>query len=307
MDVHQTRTTGSVGAWLKLGLLAVTLLPVSLPAATITALNLEWFPGRRPLPTPEEVTSHLADTKAGFALAAADIMLITEVCDEAALREVLAESVPGAELHVISNFTDVEDGGNRRNQQIAIVSRLPAVAAWAEAWIPTSEQHRRGFAFAALKNPATGGLIMVYGLHLKSNRSDTPEEAQVNYDIRDASTRQLIDHMTAMQTRFADATIEGWVVGGDINTNHDGVFGDNVIALLEEAGFWNTWKNTAPPDRHTWKGNDRFQPGTLDYILTRGFGEPEASLIVVPREVSDHNAVFVTIPLAAAEAAPETP
>jgi hypothetical protein len=283
-----------------MGCLAATLLPATLPAATITALNLEWFPGRRPQPTPEEMTSHLADTKAGFARAAADIMMITEVCDEAALREVIAEAVPGSELHVISNFTDVEDGDNRRNQQIAIIARLPAVAAWAEAWIPTSEQHRRGFAFAALKNPATGGLIMVYGLHLKSNRSDTPEEAQVNYDIRDASIRQLIEHMHAMQTRFADATIEGWVVGGDINTNHDGVFGDNVIALLEEAGFWNTWKNTPSEGRHTWKGNDRFQPGTLDYIMTKGFGQPDASLITIPREVSDHNAVFVTIPLAEA-------
>lgn len=300
--MHRIGTAGSIGRWLRVGLLTVALLPLSLPAATITALNLEWFPGRRPLPTPEEIASHLADTKAGFALAAADIMLITEVCDEAALREVIAEAVPGAELHVIAEFADVEDGANRRNQQIAIISRLPAVAAWSEAWIPTAEQHRRGFAFAALKNPATGGLIMVYGLHLKSNRSDTPEEAQLNYDIRDASIRQLITHMKTMEARFADATIEGWVVGGDINTNHDGVFGDNVIALLEEAGFWNTWKNTPPEGRHTWKGNDRFQPGTLDYIMTKGFGEPDASLIVIPREVSDHNAVFVTIPLAEAPA-----
>ena len=300
----QLTKSGSIVRWFRAGIMAVLLLPGSAPAASITALNLEWFPGRRPQPTAEEVANHLAITTSSFADVAADIMLMTEVCDEAALRGVVAASIPDAELHVISNFTDVDEGADRRNQQIAIISRLPAVAAWAEAWVPTAEQHRRGFAFAALKNPATDGLIMVYALHLKSNRGNTPEEAQINYDIRDASTRQLIDHMKAMEERFSDATIEGWVVGGDINTNHDGHFGDNVIALLEEAGFWNSWKNTPPEARPTWKGNDRFRPGTLDYVLTRGFGEPEATLIAVPREVSDHNAVFVTIPLAAPADAP---
>ncbi len=298
--------TGPIARCLKVAFTFALFLSGSVPAASITALNLEWFPGRRPQPTAEEMARHLAITTTSFSDVAADIMLITEVCDGDALREVLAATMPDAELHVISNFTDVEEGADRRNQQIAIVSRLPAVAAWAEAWIPTAEQHRRGFAFAALKNPATDGLIMVYALHLKSNRGNTPEEAQVNYDIRDASTRQLIDHMKAMEERFAGSTIEGWVVGGDLNTNHDGHFGDNVIALFEEVGFWNSWKNTPAEARPTWKGNDRFQPGTLDYVLTKGLGEPEASLIVVPREVSDHNAVFVTIPMAK-PAEPEAP
>lgn len=271
------------------------LSALTVPAITITALNLEWFPGRRPLPSPEEIASHMVDTKAALAKVTADIMIITEVCDEASLRAIVKEVMPDGDVQVISNFTDVEEGDNRRNQQIAIVSRLPAHAAWAEAWIPSSEQHRRGFAFAALRNPETGGLLMVYGLHLKSNRSDTPEEAQENYDIRDASIRQMIDHSRAMEKKFAGEKIDGWIVGGDLNTNHDGQFGDRVIALLEEDGYWNTWRNVPAAQRHTWKGNDRFNPGTLDYVLLKGLGGPDARLIVVPREASDHNAVSVDI------------
>ena len=266
-------------------------------ATTITALNFEWFPGKRPQPTEQEINQHIEDTSKTLEKLGADIFVATEVCDAAAFRAALAKASPDMELHVMSDFSDLEHGADRRNQQIAIASRLPAVAGWAEAWIPTSKQHRRGFAFAVLKNPATDGLIMVYGLHLKSNRSSTPEEEQINYDIRNASIEQLIVHILAMEEKFADQTIEGWILAGDINTNHDGNFGDRVVELVEQAGFWNTWKNIPAADRPTWKGNNRFSPGTLDYIFLKGFGEPDAHIIEIPREVSDHNAVNVTIEL----------
>jgi len=283
-----------------LGLVGFFAFAAFTHAATVTALNFEWFPGKRPLPTQEEITQHIADTSKSLATLGADIFIATEVCDAEAFRTALNIASPDMELHVISNFSDLESGADRRNQQIAIASRLPAVAGWAEAWIPTSEQHRRGFAFAALKNPATDGLIMVYGLHLKSNRSETPEEAQINYDIRDASAEQLIKHAKLMEEKFADQKIEGWILAGDINTNHDGHFGDHVVAMFDEAGFVNTWKNIPADQRHTWKGNNRFSPGTLDYIFIKGFGEPSAKIIEIPREVSDHNAVNVVIELQSA-------
>lgn len=270
-------------------------------AATVTALNFEWFPGKRPQPSQQEIDLHITDTAKTLATLGSDIFIATEVCDAGAFQVALKKASPDMELHVISDFSDLESGADRRNQQIAIASRLPAVAGWAEAWIPVSEQHRRGFAFAALKNPATDGLIMVYGLHLKSNRSETPAEAQINYDIRNASAEQLIKHVNLMEEKFAGQKIEGWILAGDINTNHDDHFGDRVVAIFGEAGFANTWKNIPAAERHTWKGNDRFPPGTLDYIFLKGFGDQDARIIEIPREVSDHNAVTATISLKTAE------
>jgi endonuclease/exonuclease/phosphatase family metal-dependent hydrolase len=291
------------GKWYRvvLGLAGFLASAALTHAATVTALNFEWFPGKRPQPTQEEIDQHITDTAKSLAKLGADIFIATEVCDAEAFRISLNKASPDMELHVISNFSDLESDADRRNQQIAIASRLPAVAGWAEAWIPTSEQHRRGFAFAALKNPATGGLIMVYGLHLKSNRSGTPEEAQINYDIRNASAEQLIKHAKLMEEKFAGETIEGWILAGDINTNHDGLFGDQVVELFNEAGFLNTWKKTPPAERFTWKGNNRFSPGTLDYIFLKGFGDVESRIIEIPGEVSDHNAVSAIIQLKSAE------
>jgi endonuclease/exonuclease/phosphatase (EEP) superfamily protein YafD len=124
----------------------------------------------------------------------------------------------------------------------------------------------------------------------------------MNYDIRDASTAQLIEHMKQMEAEYGERGIEGWIIGGDINTNHDDQHGDNVVELLVAEGFWNTWARIPAEERHTWKGRiDRFGPSTLDYIFLKGFGEPDARNYVVPDTVSDHNAVIVTIDLPSAE------
>jgi endonuclease/exonuclease/phosphatase family metal-dependent hydrolase len=178
------------------------------------------------------------------------------------------------------------------------------VAGWAEQWVQTMENLRRGFSFAALENPNSGKLILVYGLHLKSNRSDTPKEEKANYDIRNASIDQLLAHMAKMEEQFAERGIDGWIVAGDMNTNHDGQFGDQVITKLAEAGFWNTWANVPAEQRHTWKGHDEFKPTTFDYIFTKGLGQHDAELQVVPADVTDHNAVTLMLDLPEKEPVP---
>lgn len=288
--------------------LAGTLsLPLSAAPIKAVALNLEWFPGQWGQPPAEQMSRHVEETRPFIKQLAPDIFIGTEICDETALRDVLGE-IPGLQLHVISNFRDADDDPGRRNQQIAIASKLPAVAGWSEPWVQTMDGLRRGFAFVALENPDTGRLVLVYGLHLKSNMSETSEDARRNYEIRDASTRQLLAHAKLMEIRFAERGIDGWIIAGDINTNHDGGFGDNVVAMIEEAGYWNTWRNVPAGQRHTWKGRvDRFAPSTLDYIFLRGLGEPDAKVGVVPETVSDHNAVIADVDLPGATGqAPET-
>lgn len=288
---------------------AATVMTIPLNAApqNVVALNIEWFPGKWSQPKPEDMANHIEETRPVLEALAPDIFIGTEICDETAFREVIG-GITGLTLHVISNFRDADDDPERRNQQIAIAARLPAVAGWAEPWVQTMDGLRRGFAFAALENPETGRLILVYGLHLKSNISNTPEDAQRNFDIRDAATKQLLEHAALMEQKFADRGIDGWIIGGDINTNHDGRFGDHVVDMIIDAGFWNTWKNVPAEERHTWKGRvDRFAPSTLDYIFLRGLGEPDARLIVVPESISDHNAVAVHVDLPAPVAKKETP
>lgn len=285
-------------------LLAAMLVSGSVVADSlnVVSMNLEWFPGQTPQAHWIAKKRHIRDVKSAIAKAEPDILIATEVCEEDALRSAL-KGVPGLTLDVISNFVDVEDGGDRRNQQIAIASKLVPVAGWAEPWEQTLPSLRRGFTFAALENPSSGRLILVYGLHLKSNRSGTPEEVQQNYDARDASVDQLLAHMKRMEAQFADRGVDGWIVAGDFNTNHDGQFGDHVIEKLVAAGFCNSWRNTDAADRHTWKARGTFEPTTFDYIMVKNLGEPDASVMVTPDQVSDHNAVRVHVELPKAPAA----
>jgi endonuclease/exonuclease/phosphatase family metal-dependent hydrolase len=284
--------------WLLAGLVGCMLaFAAHAGSLNVIALNIEWFPGQWAQALPEEKARHFADTVPVMQELAADIFIGSEICEKQPFRDLL-DTVPGLTLHVISNFGAENTASERRSQQIVIASRLNAFAGWSEAWQPEMEGLHRGFAFAALENPHTGRLILVYGLHLKSNRSDTPEEAQRNYDIRDAATRQLLEHIQRMEEQFAERGVDGIIIGGDINTNHDGQFGDHVVALIEDAGFWNTWRRIPAAERPTWKGREeRFNPTTFDYIFLRGFGEPDATVIEIPLHVSDHNAVAVKIDL----------
>lgn len=283
-------------------LVSVTAFAAPLKVAT---LNLEWFPGQsaRSLDE-EEAARHIDEAQAVFEAINPDILVATEVCDRAAFEEAIS-GMEGMELHVISNFVREQDEtatNPLRNQQIAIASRMKPVAAWAEPWAVTIDGLSRGFSMVALENPETGKLLVVYGLHLKSNRSNSPEDAQLNYDLRDESTRQLIEHMNRIERDFATVGVEAWIIAGDVNTNHDGVFGDRVVEMIEDAGFWNTFSRVPAEERHTWKGRySYYPPGTLDYIFVKNLGEPDAVVSEVPYSISDHNAVIVEIELPAGE------
>ena len=260
----------------------------------VAALNLQWFPGGTPEATDEAMTNHIALAREAVKGLDPDIFIATEICDEIAFRN-LVKDATRTELQVLSNFSDPEEDHRFRNQQIAISSIFDPIAAWAEPWKPIMEQHRRGYSFVAVRNPSTDRLVLIYGLHLKSNRSRSPEEEQQNYAIRDASIEQLIGHMSEMERFFADPGIDGWIIAGDFNTNHDGRFGDHVIKRLEDIGFHNTWGKTPPEKRETWKAYGNFSATTFDYIMVKGLGTPEAKLVVIDSSVSDHNAVVLEV------------
>lgn len=284
-------------------LLAVLLATPAIAAEPLRAIswNIEWFPGARPNAPKEDQDRHFKLVQAELPRMNPDILLAQEITDQNAMEK-LVSSVPGLKVHVMSRFLDEETGKPGPQQQV-IASKLPAHSAWFEAFKPSDNlpDLRRGFAFAALKHPQ-GGLVLVYSVHLKSNGgSDKPGGEENIANTRAESVRQILAHMEDMKnTKFAGETIAGWVVGGDFNTNHDGQFPKcTVIRQLSDAGFHNTWSETAKELRQTWRNHPddtRFKPTTFDYIMTRGFKKTQAKIVPdISLEVSDHAPVMLNL------------
>lgn len=274
-------------AWLVLGAATAS-------AQTVVSWNLEWYPGRRPdQPDPAVVSQQVADARTTLLALDPDIFIGIEMRD----REVfdnLVSAVPGMNVAVVTAFRD--DDGSIDRQQIGIASRYPIHTGWAEPWIPTMARLPRGFAVAAVREPKTGKLIVVYGVHFKSNRAQGDREARLNIGMRNESALQLVDDYEELRRLvFRDEDVRGWVVAGDFNTNHDGQFDDDVLRTFQRSGFHNTWQGVPAEQRKTWRG-DEFYPGTtFDYILTKNLGSPVARLGNAPATTSDHLPVVVRL------------
>ena len=278
------------------------LIPAQLSAEPLKLLswNIEWFPGGNPKPKEAEKTKRTTLVEEQLAAIQPDIFLAQEITDEIAFEKVVSAMPGKLTMHVCSRFMD-QESKELSPQQCAIASNLKADSAFFENFKPNEKLPHlsRGFAFAALEHPA-GGLIMIYSVHLKSNRgSETPEGEQSVADTRFESVRQILSHKAEMEKRYAGRKIMGWIVGGDFNTNHDGQFPKcTAVADFVKAGFFNTWDKTPKEERLTWfpnKFTPQFKPTTFDYVMTIGFKETQAKTVPVSRRASDHNAVLLII------------
>jgi endonuclease/exonuclease/phosphatase family metal-dependent hydrolase len=260
------------------------------------AWNIEWFPGHRPTASEDEADKQMKGCQEALKKMNPDIFVAEEIRDWAAFHE-LVSAVPGLTVHVVSSFKDVETG-RIRNQQIGIASKLKCRGAWWETWAANYPGISRGFSFAALEHPA-GGLLMVYGNHLKSNSGGNNDEgARNNAAMRDEQVKQLLMHKQGVETAFSDQPIAGWIAAGDFNTNHDGQFPqDSVIKSMTLGGYHNTWANVPKEKRLTWRSQpeSKFEPTTFDYIFTQGIKPTDAFILEVPRELSDHYPVGIRV------------
>ena len=260
------------------------------------AWNIEWFPGHRPTASAEEADKHMKQCQEALKKLDPDIFVAEEIRDWAAFHE-LVSAVPGLTVNVVSSFKDPESG-RIRNQQIGIASKLKCRGAWWETWAANYPNISRGFSFAALEHP-DGGLLMVYGNHLKSNSGGNSEEgARNNAGMRDEQVTQLLAHKQGVETAFSDQKIMGWIAAGDFNTNHDGQFPlDSVVKSMTLGGYHNTWEGVAKEKRLTWRSqpDSKFEPTTFDYIFTQGIKPTTARIIDVPRELSDHCPIGIPV------------
>src|SRR5262245_28962300 len=173
-----------------------------------------------------------------------DIILLHEVRDYDVCARLGEAIAPGIyHVAICSAFKEPFQKGLGK-QQVGILSKYQAQAAWAEPWKSMNGvDPPRGFAFAWFKIGSEN--IGVYSVHLKSNlitHGDKEAETAKNIQKREVAVTQLVAHVHDVieTTKLA---IKGIVIGGDFNTNHDQeMFAaektlDSLIGAGYESGF----------------------------------------------------------------------
>ena len=248
--------------------------------------NIAWFPGKRPNAYKGEQVRQTRSVHADIRRLDADVIGLAEMRDfESASLAV--QPLTGFKVDVCSNFPPRE--GQAEAQQVAIASRLQPMSAWAEDWKAGSAiTPPRGFAFAAYEI-APKKMLLVYALHLKSNRGELVE----NIAIREESIRQLLAHMKDMQTAYGKLGSITWLIGGDFNTAPDDprFSKEKTLSNLTSSGFRWSWEGMPLEQRVTLPPDARFPAACFDHIYYRGATLRKAEVIETDDKSSDHRAI----------------
>lgn len=267
-------------------------IPIVNPSSTITAAfwNIQWFPGRRPNASRSEENRQIRAVHHDLDQFSADIIGLQEVRDSE-YASLAIQHLSKFKIDVCSNFPPRE--GQVEGQQIAIASRLQPISAWAEAWRPGGVMlPPRGFAFAAYQlSPKQ--VLLVYALHLKSNRGEIHEDMR----IREESMHQLISHMRLMKAAYSKMGALTWIVGGDFNTTPDEprfAREKTVPALLADGFSW-AWQGIPLSSRITLPADLRYPPAAFDQIFYRGASLTKVWVVNTSPKSSDHRAVSIVL------------
>ena len=241
--------------------------PASSPT-TITAAfwNIQWFPGRRPHPSRVEENRQIRAVHRDLAQFAVDVIGLEEVRDfeHASLA---IQPLSGFKVDASVRIFPAREG-QQKTQQIAIASRLQPIGAWAETWRPDGRiMPPRGFAFASYQlSPKQ--ILLVYALHLKSNRNDMHDDMRV----REESIREVVSHMRAMKEIYGKLGTLSWIVGGDFNTTPDEprFAGEKTLPFLLNDGFSWAWQGVPLSSRATVISDVRHPATYFDQIFYRG-------------------------------------
>ena len=202
----------------------------------------------------------------------------------------LGEAVAPGTYHVAicSAFKEPFQSGLGK-QQVAILSKYQAQAAWAERWKSMNGvDPPRGFAFAWFKIGSED--IGVYSVHLKSNlitHGNREAETAKNIRKREAAITQLLAHARDV-LGTAIPSIKGIVIGGDFNTNHDqDMFAaERTLDSLAVAGCQNGFEGLALSQRVTHPGTHGFPDATFDFIFAKGLTASQPT--IAHANASDH-------------------
>src|SRR4029450_12074553 len=239
-----------------------------------TTWNLEWFTnGSAHEASAEQQNQRIKEAADVLRPINPDIVLLQEVRDYdvcARLGEVIAPGI--YHVAICSAFKEPFQSGLGK-QQVAILSKYQAQAAWAEPWKSMNGvDPPRGFAFAWFKIGNED--IVVYSLHLKSNlitHGDRETETAKNIRKREVAIAQLLTHVRDV-IGTTMPTIKGVVIGGDFNTNHDQEMfaAERTLDSLTDAGYKNGFEALPLSQRVTDPGSHRFPDATFDFIFAKG-------------------------------------
>ncbi len=270
--------------------------PEKLPVIRAAFWNIQWFPGRRPDATEHAEQTQVEAVHREVQKMEIDLLGMEEVRDFEHANLAISP-LPGFKVDVCSNFPPRE--GQVVGQQVAIASRFTPMSAWVEMWKTAGAlTPPRGFAFAAYEI-APRQLVLVYALHLKSNRGEAVEDI----GIREESSRQLLAHMSVMKKAYGNLGTLSWIVGGDFNTAPDDprFANETTTRLLTKAGFEWCWQDVPAPQRMTLPGDKFFPAACFDQIFYRHARLQSARVIDTSPRASDHRAIVAELALARAE------
>jgi endonuclease/exonuclease/phosphatase family metal-dependent hydrolase len=256
----------------------------------ITTWNLEWFPnGSAHETSPAQQDQRIKEAADVLRPIDPDIILLQEVRDYDVCARLGEAIAPGIyRVAICSAFKEPFQSGLGR-QQVAILSKFQAQAAWAEPWKSMNGvDPPRGFAFAWFKigNEDVG----VYSVHLKSNlitHGDREAETAKNIRKREIAIVQLLAHVHDV-IGMTMPTIKGVVIGGDFNTNHDQAMfaAERTLDSLAAAGYRNGFEGLALSERVTHPGNHGFPDATFDYVFAKGLTATQPG--ITRTTASDH-------------------
>jgi endonuclease/exonuclease/phosphatase family metal-dependent hydrolase len=250
----------------------------------ITTWNLEWFPNGSSHDAPPEKQAQRIEAAADVLRKLdPDILLLQEMRDYDACARL------GEAIHPSTYQVAICSAFKGAKQEEAIIAKIPAQAAWSEAWKSMEGiDPPRGFAFAWFK--IGNADIGVYSLHLKSNlitHGDKEIEAGRNIRKRVVSIQQLLAHIhDVIETVIP--SIKGLIIGGDFNTNHDQAMfaAEKTLDTLTSTAYQSVFQGIPFEERITHPGSHGFPDATFDYLFGKNvrIGKP----VITQTNVSDH-------------------
>ena len=265
---------------------------------SVCTWNLEWFPSgsSKGFASKEIESKRISLVAETLRKLNCDIIIVQEIRDRKACEDLVEELKPNT--YTISVCTQFKEGfgGAVGLQQIAILSKIPATASWAENWNTVSiSDPPRGFAFASYRIGTND--IGVYGVHLKSNliRGDVDRGRQLNILKRELAAEKIIRHINESPFNKTNQ-LEVVIVGGDFNTTLDQneFASERTLTIFQDNQFESGYKSVELKQRITIPGKGKYPDATFDYLFVRP--KPISSKpIITPVSVSDHYPVVRTI------------
>lgn len=267
------------------------------PAVTVLSWNMQWFPSGSPKVAAPEVEAAKVRTAAEVLRGAdADILVLQEVRDGPTVEGLAREIGGGHQMVICSAFRD-GFGSAPTWQQIAIISRVPTKAAWAEIWTARGAvDPPRGFAFACFE--VGDVLVAVYGLHLKSNLRDNDErQHQLNMLQRELAVDQFLAHRQVAEAKIG-RKFDVVIVAGDFNTMLESqrFVSEGTLRKIQERGFTTEYASARFEDRVTVPAKGGYPAAVFDYIFQIG-GTWQKPVSVLASDLSDHHPIVGKIEL----------